>query len=271
LKSQEDVKTCRFWEQLRFTDCYGYEDFMEAPKDDLKFYWYNSYERLESWCGTCNEDIPRMRDTLDQYTPIPTDEVPQILALIEQHLKEEIPTQVPLPLQLTISLDEEDSKLAQDIPERDHRCSVFMGQLLRSTKPGSWFSTYRDYGCSLVPYGDHHYALLVKGTLHHLAPHERVDPLTDDLDKGIVSWQKLRKLPRIEEWNRQVKNERQINGQLHKDGFEPIIPLFVESVCVPNKSITPDGRRPRPVFTKCTVLDIDETTWVMGKVASSLS
>jgi hypothetical protein len=271
LKSQKDVKTCRFWEKLRFTDCYEFQGFMEdhgeclllngkCPHqhdlEDLKFYWYNSYEGNESWCGTCNDDIPRMKDTLDQYTPIPTNEVPEILALIKQHLEDEIPKPIPLPLKLNL-----DSKLAQDNPVRVHQWSVFMGQLLRSTNPIDWFADYADYGCSLVPYGDHYYALLVDSTLHHLAPDESMELSTD-----MASWKDLQKHPRINEWNRQFKNERQINGQLHKDGFDPIVPLFVESVSL----MTLDGERQRTVFTNITVLPIDETEWVMGKVASSL-
>ncbi len=148
VKNQEDIKRPRFWESLRFKSR-EYNQFAMLPREDFTFYWYNQ--------------------DLSQYTLVPLDELNDILHLIDKHEQDEVPKPVPLPLVLDIPLNEYDAKLARDNPGRNHRCVLFMGQVVYSTNPDPWVETYYDIGCALVPYGENHFAILVGGTLFYLA------------------------------------------------------------------------------------------------------
>ena len=294
VKAPEDVKAPRFWEKLRFTSGYHYEKFLKMPlTEDLKFYWYNHFEW--SPCGTCNDDLPRVKETSDQYTPIPIDQVSEILDLIKKHLEDEIPKPVELPLVLNVTLNEEDSKVAKDNYWRNFHCSMFMGQVFKSTKPQAWSQNYRKHGCALIPLRDDYYALVVTSTELHLHPIENNQIPQEERDNGMVSWQRLKRSETVQEWKRDVKDERQINGQLFKDGFEPLVPLVMEMVSVANQGdecvaltqdkdsifsqrisdeptgiLDKDGGPRKPIYTRCTVLPIDATVWTTAKVSSSL-
>lgn len=295
VKAPEDVKAPRFWEKLRFTSGYHYEKFLKMPlTEDLKFYWYNHFKGSE----TCNDDLPRVKETSDQYTPIPFDQVSEILDLIKKHLEDEIPKPVELPLVLNVTLNEEDSKVAKDNYWRNFHCSMFMGQVFKSTKTQAWSQNYRKHGCALIPLRDDYYALVVTSTELHLHPIENNQIPQEERDNGMVSWQRLKRSETVQEWKRDVKDERQINGQLFKDGFEPLVPLVMETVsvanqgddrvesycaenqaneCVANQAddrvanqADGCGKPRKPIYTRCTVLPIDATVWTTAKVSSSL-
>ncbi len=212
LQSQEDVKTPRFWEKLRFTTLGDYENFIKwfpasSQKENLRFYWYSSYEALG--CGTC-DTTPLMKDTLDQYTMIPHDQVKDILDLICQHDEDEKPKPVQLPLVLD----------AIDNQETNHRCCIFMGQVFYSTKPDLWYDNYFWFDCSLVSYGNHYWALLGTKTLLH---RHDIQLTKGELKSGTASWARFC----CNDWNNEV--DPRINAQLQKDGLEPMRPLVYES------------------------------------------
>jgi hypothetical protein len=224
-RSHDTVTKPRYWEALRFEPC-EYNEFKMLPRKDFTFYWYNQ--------------------ELDEYTLVPLDELDDILNLIDKHEQDEVPKPVPLPLVLDIPLNERDAKLARDNPGRNHRCVLFMGQVIYSTNPDPWVETYYDIGCALVPYGANHYAILVGGTLFHLAQNQDLKLST------LTTTQEI--LQSVKGWKREVPQV--VTNQLQKDGLGPARPLLVESVCVKGTTIDEHGYSRRPVFTKCTVIEV---------------
>jgi hypothetical protein len=243
LQSQEDVKTPRFWEKLRFTIQGDYDTFMQwlptsSQTENLKFYWFNSYDINSP-----------MTDTLDQYTLIPHDEVKDMLALIGQHYEEAKPRPVPLPLMVNIEND-------NDNLDMDYRCCIMMGQVLQSINPGFWINQYEELGCSLVPCGSlgmnaRYWVLLVTDSLLHRTLDWKEMKFTKrELKRGKVSWARFG----CKEWNNEVSPK--INAQLQKDGLGPMRPLVNELIYVKGSQIAECGHVREAVNIRHVILPI---------------
>ena len=255
IASLTDVKNPRFWETLQFSsgDNYHYfkKWFLNVPQDDIKFYWY-TYT-----CECSASDSSILDETLDQYTPVPPEEVQDILALIAKDVEKEKPKHVPVPFHFDPLLDNWNTYEAKENPERNHRCDLFMGQILHSPYNDMWFDNYRNH-CGLVPFDSDHYALVLDGSNLPLfnQPNDQVLIPQDELQNGSVSWKRIATTfpEAVKNWNRNVPQE--VNDQLKEDGLEPMRPLVVESVIVRNAY---DHEEHQPIFTHMSVLPLNES------------
>ncbi len=267
LNSPTDVKTARFWETLQFSSGDNYHYFKKwfptqgvtFPQDDLKFYWY-TYTcecSVENQARDCASDSSMVDETLDQYIPIPPEEVPDILALIAKDVEKEKPKHVPVPFHFDPPLDNWNTHKAKDNPERNHRCDLFMGQIVHSAYNVTWSENYYEH-CRLIPFDGNYDALVVNESYVPLfnQPDDQVTIPQEEMQRGSVSWKRIvTTFPEaIKNWNRNVPQE--VCDQLKEDGLEPMRPLVVESVCVKNAF---DHDRHRPIFTHMSVLPLNES------------